>query len=323
MPVVLIFGFLLIFVVVLVSVSLGLKFYETRRRKQVTEMLQTVSGPETTATVKILKDLEPPQPGLIEGLLSRLDIVRKVECMSQQAGMEWTATKLFTNMAAATIPGAILGFLLPAPLGRVGMVCTLALVTALIPYLYLSRKRKKRMAAMEEQLPEALDFLSRSMRAGHAFTISLEMLGEELPDPLGQEFRTLFNEHNLGAHIETAMKNFSERVPLLDVRFFCSAVLLQRQTGGNLSEILQRLSYLIRERFRLKGQVKAASAHGRITAAVLLALPIITMLGLMVVAPQYLQSMAKDPDGRWLIVGSIAAQVLGNYCIKKIVNIKV
>ena len=185
-----------------------------------------------------------------------------------------------------------------------------------LPYLFVRRKARKRMAEMEEQLPEALDFLARSMRAGHAFTISLEMLGEELPDPLGQEFRTLFNEQNLGAPIDIALHNFALRVPLLDARFFCSAVLLQRQTGGNLSEILARLSYLIRERFRLRGQVKAASSHGRMTAAVLSALPIVTVLGLMLVAPGYLHGMAADPDGRMMIGGAVVGQLLGHYCIK-------
>src|SRR5262249_35794625 len=176
---------------------------------------------------------------------------------------------------------------------------------------------------LEEQLPEALDFLSRSMRAGHAFTISLEMVGEELADPLGQEFRALFNEQNLGAPLDSALQNFGTRVPLLDVRFFISSVLLQKQTGGNLSEILVRLSYIIRERFRLKGQVRAASAHGRLTATILTLLPVFTMLGLLVVAPGYLQSMAEDPDGRMIIGAAIVTQILGNICMRKIINIKV
>ena len=161
------------------------------------------------------------------------------------------------------------------------------------------------------------------MRAGHAFTISLEMLGEELADPLGQEFRALFNEQNLGAPLDVALRNFAERVPLLDARFFISSVLLQKQTGGNLSEILSRLAYVIRERFRLKGQVKAASAHGRLTATILTILPIATMVGMMLVAPSYLKSMAEDSDGKWLIGGAIVAQILGNFFIKRIINIKV
>jgi len=199
----------------------------------------------------------------------------------------------------------------------------LAITGAVAPYLFVRHKRKKRLEQFEEQFPEALDFLSRSMRAGHAFTISLEMLGEELADPLGQEFRALFNEQNLGAPIDLALRNFSERVPLLDARFFTSSVLLQKQTGGNLSEILTRLAYVIRERFRLKGQVKAASAHGRLTATILTVLPVATMVGLLLVAPGYLQGMASDSDGKFMIGGAIVAQILGNFFIKKIINIKV
>jgi tight adherence protein B len=198
-----------------------------------------------------------------------------------------------------------------------------ALVTGSIPYMIVRRKRKVRLDTLEEQFPDALDFLARSMRAGHAFSISMEMLGEEMADPLGQEFRALFNEQNLGAPLDTALRNFAERVPLLDVRFFTSSVLLQKQTGGNLSEILSRLAYVIRERFRLKGQVKAASAHGRLTATILTLLPVCTMLALLVVAPGYLQGMAKDSDGKWMIGGAIFAQILGNYFIKRIINIKV
>jgi tight adherence protein B len=199
----------------------------------------------------------------------------------------------------------------------------LALVFGGTPYFIVRHKRSKRLNALEEQFPEALDFLARSMRAGHAFSISLEMLGEELADPLGQEFRALFNEQNLGAPLDVALRNFTMRVPLLDARFFTSSVLLQKQTGGNLSEILSRLAYVIRERFRLKGQVRAASAHGRLTATILTLLPVGTMLALLVVAPGYLQGMAEDSDGKWLIGGAIVAQVLGNFFIKKIINIKV
>jgi tight adherence protein B len=194
---------------------------------------------------------------------------------------------------------------------------------AATPYLYIRHKRTKRLNTMEEQFPESLDFMARSMRAGHAFTITLEMVGDEIPDPLGQEFRALFNEQNLGAPLDIALRNFGDRVPLLDARFFISSVMLQKQTGGNLSEILSRLAYIIRERFRLKGQVRAASAHGRLTASILTLLPICTMFGLLVVAPGYLQGMAADSDGKIMIGASVVAQILGNYFIKKIIKIKV
>ena len=161
------------------------------------------------------------------------------------------------------------------------------------------------------------------MRAGHAFSISLEMVGEEIHDPLGQEFRALFNELNLGASLARALASFSQRIPLPDVRFFASAVLLQRQTGGNLSEILNRLSHIIRERFRLKGQVKAASAHGRMTATILTLLPIGTLAGLVLTSPGYLDPLLNDPTGRRLIALGIMAQLVGNFFIRKVIRIKV
>jgi tight adherence protein B len=187
----------------------------------------------------------------------------------------------------------------------------------------VGRKRASRQSELESQLPDALDFLSRSMRAGHAFTISLEMVGEEVHDPLGQEFRALFNEQNLGASIERSFANFCKRVPLADVQFFASAVLLQRQTGGNLSEILNRLSHIIRERFQLRGKIKAVSAHGRMTATILTLLPIGTLGGLMLTSPGYLDPLVHDPTGHKLVAAGVLAQFLGNFCIRKIIKIEV
>jgi tight adherence protein B len=252
-----------------------------------------------------------------------LHFTRHAQEQIQQAGMTWSSTRLLTFMAIAGIGGLVLGSMFPLLVNGVITAAVLGLGFSALPYLYVRHKRQKRLNTLEEQFPESLDFLSRSMRAGHAFSISLEMAGEEMDDPLGQEYRALFNEQNLGAPLDVALHNFGMRVPLLDVRFFTSSVLLQKQTGGNLSEILTRLAYIIRERFRLKGQVKAASAHGRLTATILTLLPVATMLGLLLVAPGYLQGMAADSDGRWMIGGAIVAQIIGNYCIKKIINIKV
>jgi tight adherence protein B len=189
--------------------------------------------------------------------------------------------------------------------------------------MYLRTKRRKRMAALEEQFPEALDFMARSVRAGHAFMISLSMVGEHVPEPLSTELVTVFNEINLGAPMATALDNLTTRVPLLDFRFFTSTVMLQRQTGGNLNEILGRLSHVIRERFQLKGAVKAASAHGRLTGLILTILPVVTAMLLLAVAPGYLQGMAKDPDGKYLILGAAISVLLGNYFIRRIIKIKV
>jgi len=319
----LILSFVLIFSLVMLAVSLGMKYLEDRRKKSVSEMLLTVEGSRPAAVSKLLKDLEEPGRSPVRRVLDACNFTRSAEQRIQQAGLDWTPQQLATYIVVAALVGALLGFRFPLLLTRGITALVGAAVCSVLPYLFVRRKASKRLAEMEAQFPEALDFLARSMRAGHAFTISLEMLSEELADPLGQEFRALFNEQNLGATIETALRNLTRRVPLLDARFFASAILLQRQTGGNLSEILLRLSHLIRERFRLKGQVKAASAHGRLTALILTVLPIATAFALLVVAPGYLPGMVADPDGRKLIMAAIGAQVLGNVCIRKIINIKV
>jgi tight adherence protein B len=323
MPVGVVVSFIVVFVLVLLGVSVGLKFFDARRKQQVSGMLSTAAGDDIVSTASLLKELEPDKPTGFKRLLGSFQFSKHAQEQIQQAGLTWPATRLLATMGLLAIPGLGLGALLPFLLNGYVTAVVLAVVFASAPYVIVRMKRTKRLGRFEEQFPESLDFLARSMRAGHAFSISLGMVGEELADPLGQEFRTLFNEQNLGAPLEVALANFNERVPLLDVRFFTSSVMLQKQTGGNLSEILSRLAYVIRERFRLKGQVKAASAHGRMTASILTLLPIGTMFALLVVAPGYLQGMAQDPDGKKLIGGAIVAQVIGNFFIKKIINIKV
>ncbi len=323
MPLSVVVSFVVVFALSLLAVSVGLRFFDARRKNQVVEMLHTASGESVTSVSNLLKEIETEKPSGLKRLLSTMQFSKFAAEQIQQAGLSWSANRLMTAMALLMIPGIGLGIMMPFLFNAAATAIALGLLFGSMPYLVVRAKRKKRLSTLEEQFPESLDFLARSMRAGHTFSISLEMLGEEMADPLGQEFRALFNEQNLGAPIDIALRNFSTRVPLLDVRFFTSSVLLQKQTGGNLSEILSRLAYIIRERFRLKGQVQAASAHGRLTATILTLMPICTMLALLFVAPGYLQGMAEDPDGKYLIGGAIVAQVLGNFFIKKIINIKV
>ncbi len=321
---ILIVSFLAVFALVMVAVSVAWNFLESQRKKKVVGMLETVAGDKVVTETTVLKDASgEAQQDVLSRLAGNLDITAKLQAQIQQAGLDWTIGKLVAIMAVAGLVGAVVGFRFnPLIIPAVSIIAMLILFGSL-PYLFILRKRGKRLGMFEEQFPEALDFLARAMRAGHAFSVSLEMLADESPEPLAREFRQLFNEQNLGAPIETALKNLAKRVPLLDVSFFVSAVLLQKETGGNLSEILTKLSYVIRERFKLKGQVKAASAHGRMTGLVLTILPIVLMFALLLVAPGYLQGMAKDSDGKWMIVGAVAGQVLGYYFIRRIINIKV
>src|SRR5579862_559230 len=320
-PIIVIAAFLVLFAIVMVAVSVGYRFLETQRKKQVEGMLEVLDENPEGPPPDILIEQRTADP--MESLLGKTQFSGWLQRLIQQSGLGWSVTRLVVSMLIGAAIGGAVGWFV-RPLGFVWLsVILLVLMAGSAPYLYLSHKRTKRMAEFESQLPEALDFLARSMRAGHAFSISLEMLGQESPDPLGYEFRVLFNEQNLGAPIDVALTNFANRVPLLDVKLFVSSVLLQRQTGGNLSEILIRLAYIIRERFRLKGQVKAASAHGRLTAAVLSVLPLVLIVALLFIAPGYLQGMAADPDGKWMIVGAICAQCLGYYIMRRIVDIKV
>jgi tight adherence protein B len=321
-PAIIIVSFLVLFAVVMIAVSLGYRFIETQRKKQVEGMLNVVSGNPVEGSQSVVLDA-PTEDNPLDKFFQKTGDLERIRRFIQQAGLDWTPTRLLTTTLIAAAAGAFLGWFL-RPLGFVAISLLLgALILGSLPYVYVKHKATKRLNEIEAQLPEALDFLARSMRAGHAFSISLEMLGQETADPLGQEFRVLFNEQNLGAPLEVAMENFSNRVPLLDVRMFVSSVLLQRQTGGNLSEVLIRLAYIIRERFKLKGQVKAASAHGRMTAMILSVLPLFMLIALPLVAPGYLQGMAADPDGKWMIAGAVVAQFLGYYVMRRIVDIKV
>ena len=313
--------FLVVFTWVLLSIALGLKFYEWSRQREMSAMLRTAAEDPMSGGSQLLRKVaaKPPQ---LEVWLEHLSLLAKTKKLIQQAGVDWTPGGLLLAMAGGAVGAVVLSLLLPALFVWAGTSAVLAVFLASLPFLYLRRKSRRRLAAFEEQFPEALDFLARSMRAGHAFTISLHMASEDLPDPLGLEFRTLFNEQNLGAPLDTALYNLADRIPLLDVRFFVSAVILQKQTGGNLGEILTRLGQIIRGRFQLKGQVKAASAHARITALVLTILPAATAVLMMMAAPTYLQSMVDDPDGRKLIAGAIVGQIVGQVLIRRIIRVK-
>jgi len=314
--------FLILFTFTLLSVAMGLKFYEWWRKREMSARLRSLADQPEAPPTPLLREKVPSHQRL-EQWLERLSLLNKLEKLVRQSGVNWNVHGLLVLMSAGVLGGVVAACLLPPVVDRTWTGTALAVLLGLTPYMFLRRQRTRRLAAFEEQFPEALDFLARSMRAGHAFTISLRMVSEDLPDPLGIEFRTLFNEQNLGAPLETALQNLADRVPLLDVRFFVSAVTLQKQTGGNLGEILTRLAQVIRERFRLKGQVKAASAHGRVTSLVLTILPVATAVLMMMVAPTYLRTMLDDPDGKRLIAGSIAAQVFGQWVIRKIIRIKV
>jgi tight adherence protein B len=206
--------------------------------------------------------------------------------------------------------------------GSIVLALAVAAFGAWLPIGFLRHKADKRLAAIEEQFPEAMDLMARALRAGHALTATFKVVGEEVPDPAGAEFRQLFEQQNYGMSLPDALRAFADRSPILDARFFVTALLTQRETGGNLSEVLDNLASVIRERFKVKRQVRVMSAHGRITGWVLGGLPIAVGSILFAISPDQMRVLVDDPLGVYMVVAAIILEVVGVLAIRKIVNVE-
>jgi tight adherence protein B len=276
---------------------------------QVTKAAALLKAPERLSDVGVLDQVLVRPGRLVEPL--RLTI--------QQSGLNVTPGTILLASACS----AALGFALVFYFLQLTLVAGVAgIITAFIPFAYVRRVRSQRLLKFEEQFPEAIDLLSRALRAGHALTTGLSMVAEELPKPIGPEFQVLYDQQNFGLPLSQALRNFGERVPSLDARFFVTAVLTQKEAGGNLSEVLDNLASIIRDRFKVKRQVRVISAHGRITGWVLSALP--TALGLFfcLLNPEKYATFYKDPLGMQMIAGALFLQLIGVFIIKKIVTLE-
>ena len=192
-----------------------------------------------------------------------------------------------------------------------------------LPFIVLNVKRKRRLRVFEEQFPEGLDLISRALKAGHAFATGLKMVADEMPEPVGPEFRKTFDEQNFGLPMKDALENLTLRIPLLDVRFFATAVLIQRETGGNLSEILENLAHVVRERFKILRQVRVYTAHGRFTGYVLLALPAVLCIALSFINPDHMNLLFRHHMGQMLLIAALVLQMIGYIWIRQVIKIEV
>lgn len=197
------------------------------------------------------------------------------------------------------------------------------LAGAALPTLFVNFRRRRRFKKFEDKFPEAIDLLGRSIRAGHAFSTALELLATETEEPIAGEFRKLFEEQKFGLPLRDALFNLGERIPLIDVKFFGTAVLLQKETGGNLAELLDKLSYVMRERFKILRQLRVYTAQGRLTLLVLMALPPVLLLALSILNPEFIKPLFHDPLGHNLIAIGLALQAMGYFLIRRIIDIKV
>jgi len=282
--------------------------------------VQKAADRSPTEDLALLRDEMLSEIPALDNLLRRSARVNSLQTFLSQADMQMRAGNMLMLSLASGLVFALIGGMLAgsAPFAFVG-----ALAGLLMPYSFVSYKRSKRFAQFEELFPEAIDTLARAVRAGHALTTALELIGNEVSEPVASEFRKLFEEQKFGLPVRDALINLTERVPLVDVKFFVTAVMLQRETGGNLAEILDNLSYVIRERFKILRQVRVYTAQGRLTMMLLMGLPPIIVVTMLLMNPAFIRPLFQDPIGHTLIVSGIALQTVGYFVIRKVIQIQV
>ena len=256
----------------------------------------------------------------LDSLLRRSGRIANLQTLLSQADLKIRAGTILMLCVLSGVGLALVVLILsPFPqFAWLGMI-----FGALLPYSYASFRRTRRFQKFEELFPEAIDTLARAVRAGHAFTTALELISNEISEPISSEFRKLFEEQKFGLPVRDALLNLTERMPLVDVKFFVTAVMLQRETGGNLAEILDNLSYLIRERFKIMRQVRVYTAQGRLTMMLLMGLPPIIVVTMLLMNPTFIRPLFADPIGHTLIVAGLTLQTVGYFIIRRIIRIQV
>ena len=322
---------ILIFIAVLVLIELGyfalrpLLFSEKKEVRKRLKMLSVRN--ETEDNVDILKKVHLSEILWLHRLLERLPIAKKMSRLVEQAGVRHTPGLYILLSLTLALVGFLAGLKINStyfpllPSYFITIPCILGM--AVLPFLYLRHKRRKRFLKFEDQLPEALDLISRSLKAGHAFSSGLRLVSEEMDKPINDEFDKTLSEINFGVAAQDALINLTNRIPLDDLRFFVISVILQRETGGNLAEILENLSRLIRERFKLHGHVRVLSAQARLSAYILVAVPFITALAVNFINPNFFNAFFENPWGKYLLAFGMVWMIIGLFAMKKVVTIRV
>lgn len=311
-----------VFVVAVVAIIASTFFGKTTteledRLTQLTGGTPAAKAGLTKESISLLAQSLEDAPSFADSLFAHFGDLRK---LLEQAGVTFSATQfLMMSLAAGClgVAGSVFGRLpmWAAPL------CGLA--TASLPLLFIIFQRKRRMSKFASQLPEALELISRALRAGHSLAAGFNLVGDEMAEPIRLEFARAYEEQNLGVPLEEAIQGMTERVPNLDLKFFATAVIMQRQTGGDLAEILDKIGHLIRERFKIWGQIQALTGEGRLSGIVLLALPPILFVVMYKLNTDYVMVLFRDEIGKKMLVFAIVMQLIGALVIRKIINIKV
>ena len=297
----------------------GTEAKRARLQKRLAEALMHSSHTDDMEVVLARNELMSEIPWLNRSLI-RVQAALQLKRMLDQADLHITPSRLimFSVMAGmlAALAASVLSVFILLILGA-------GVLAAAVPFVHVWWKRKKRFDAFLEHLPDALDLMSRALSAGHAFSEALHMVSAEMPEPIATEFRKTYEEQNLGLSLKLALENLTQRIPLLDLRMCVTAVLIQRETGGNLAEILEKVAYTIRERFRIMGDLKTLTTSSRMSAWLLCGLPIFVSIAITVMNPEYMAILWKDQRGHYLIASALFLQVTGMLIVRKILRIKI
>ncbi|MEM4988764.1 type II secretion system F family protein [Collimonas sp. H4R21] len=321
--------FLVFSVLVFVAVVLLLegffmmwKSYRGPEAKKISKRLQALSASlDKTKQSQLLKQRMLSEIPLFERILLSLPRARRLDRFILQAGLDWTVSKLLLSCVALAVAGCLaMTFLVHQSL-LLGAALGIAL--AALPLLYVRHKRSRRLARIEQQLPDVLDLITRALRSGHAFSSGLQMVGDEMAEPIAGEFRIVHDEVNFGVSLQQALTNLSERIPITDLRYFVVAVLIQRDSGGNLTDVLGNLSRLIRERLKLLSKVRVLSSEGRLSAWILGLMPFALGAAMSFLNPDFMKPLWHDPIGIAIIKYMLVLMVLGILVLRKIIRIRV
>ena len=315
----------LVFVLVSAGIFVAFRIFDKRseRARLLRDRLAAVQKAAErvpSEELALLRDEMLSEIPALDSLLRRSERVGNLQTLLSQADLDIRAGNMLLLCGGSGIVFAVIAFSVGGAIifGWLGL-----LLGAFLPYSYASYRRSKRFQKFEELFPEAIDTLARAVRAGHAFTTALELIANEIAEPIASEFRKLFEEQKFGLPVRDALINLTQRVPLVDVKFFVTAVMLQRETGGNLAEILDNLSYVIRERFKIMRQVRVHTAQGRLTMVLLMSLPPVIVMVMLVMSPNFIRPLFTDPLGHTLVVAGIALQTVGYFWIRKVIRIQV
>jgi len=290
-----------------------------RLRKRLAEALLHSSHVEDVEVVLARNEMMSEIPWMNRSLV-RLQAAMHLKRMLDQADLHITPSRLLMFSVMAGMLGALATSVV-TPIIPVMILVGLAM--SALPVIHVWWKRKKRFDSFLEHLPDALDLISRALSAGHAFSEALHMVSTEMPDPIATEFRKTYEEQNLGLSLKLALENLTQRMPLLDLKMCVTAIMIQRETGGNLAEILEKVAYTIRERFRILGDLKTLTTSSRMSAWLLCGLPIFVAIAVTVLNPEYMEVMWKDPRGHYLIALALFMQISGMLIVRKILKIQI